>query len=57
MISITDDWLEVKKVGSADGIRTHITLAENELSLLPLDDDATKIVRNLYVTLARHNLF
>lgn len=29
--------------GSADGIRTHITLAENELSLLPLDDDAVKL--------------
>lgn len=29
------------EIGSADGIRTHITLAENELSLLPLDDDAT----------------
>lgn len=31
------------EIGSAEGIRTLITLAENELSLLPLDDDAIKI--------------
>lgn len=34
-------FFHLDEIGSADGIRTHITLIENELSLLPLDDDAT----------------